>query len=323
MNSIKYEAIFNLLNFTVLFTVPILLGTASINQKIVPEEPLTITIWIHGSIRSRDSFHDTIHNKTPLQSLYFFKRIIKSYLFVPRAQFFYVPIGLHPLENIDPSTHHRTLGEILQKQYLHSHIYLFGWSGKRSFNVRKKAAHELRTALDILLQKYQHEYGYTPKLRLITHSHGGNVALNLACIKNNYPNDLFIDELILLACPVQDATEPFSTDPMFKHIYSLYSTTDLYQIIDPQGAYSSQKNIAKTFFSRRTFTPHKNLTQVSITINNRCPMHIEFILSQFVCKLSNLIAKINTSDQTRKKSALNISTDLTFYRSLINSIKLI
>lgn len=223
-----------------------------------------VTVWIHGS-------------KGTL-------RILRKIGAVER--FFYTHTGLCALENLDTSMHHRCIGEALiasdPDNYVREHFYLFGWNGKITFESREQAARDLYCSLEELIERYQNNYGYTPKIRIMSHSHGGNVALNLALVKKEFSTPLSIEELILLACPVQDYTECLITDPMFKNIYSFYSSKDFVQIIDPQGSYPSQRNIAKTYFSRRRFVPTQNLTQVKIKINRRPISHIEFMLNRFI-----------------------------------------
>lgn len=62
------------------------------------------------------------------------------------------------------------------------YYYTFGWSGLISQNSRRYEAIRLYNALDkeISLLKAQ---GKNPKIRLIAHSHGGNLCLNLAAIQ--------------------------------------------------------------------------------------------------------------------------------------------
>jgi hypothetical protein len=239
------------------------------------EQPM-ITVWIHGTKETM--------------------RILKHIR--PVTRFFYTPYNVNPIETLDCSMHHRLIGENLIEgdpfDFPRGHVYLFGWTGRLSFESRENAACELRQGLDELIKKYQTEYGYTPKIRLITHSHGGNVALNLAAIKDNFSTELSIEQLIMLACPVQDKTECLVKDPMFKHVYSLYSTKDFLQIADAQGAYLSQKHKTKTLLSRRRFDPAPNLVQVKIKINRRPISHIEFMLSRFVRLIPCIIKEINS-----------------------------
>ncbi|HJZ23991.1 MAG TPA: hypothetical protein VJ201_06030 [Candidatus Babeliales bacterium] len=59
--------------------------------------------------------------------------------------------------------------------------YTFGWSGLMSQTARRSEAVCLYNALTDEVKKFK-TYGITPKIRLICHSHGGNVALNLGAI---------------------------------------------------------------------------------------------------------------------------------------------
>lgn len=239
------------------------------------EQP-TVTVWVHGT-------------RETMRTLQRFKLI---------SRFFYTHNRIHPIETLERSMHHRTIGESLiegdPENYPRGHIYMFGWSGRLSFESRENAARELYCELTSLIKRYQDEYGYTPKIRLITHSHGGNVALNLAAIKNEFTSDLSIDELILLACPVQDHTEDLVNNPIFKRIYSLYSNKDFIQVLDAQGSYPTQKHKTKTYFSRRRFKPAPNLVQVKIKINRRSIAHIEFMLRRFIRMIPWIIQEANS-----------------------------
>lgn len=58
-------------------------------------------------------------------------------------------------------------------------FYTFGWSGLMSQQRRRKEAIRFYNMLAVEYKKLQ-ERGITPKIRIIAHSHGGNVVLNLA-----------------------------------------------------------------------------------------------------------------------------------------------
>lgn len=60
-------------------------------------------------------------------------------------------------------------------------FYTFGWSGLISKNSRRFEAIRLYNELTEELDRY-HIKGIHPKVRLITHSHGGNLCLNLASV---------------------------------------------------------------------------------------------------------------------------------------------
>lgn len=167
-------------------------------------------------------------------------------------------------------------------------FYLYGWSGSLSFEKRKEAALDL----------YHHLKKLSGPITLIGHSHGANVALNLAEIAQEHNDTEFkIDRLIMLAGPVQEATAHLIKSPIFKRIYSIYSTADMLQILDPQGTYKETKKISKEknqkapFFSKRTFEAAPNLIQIRIFLDWQSPSHIGFILKRFIKKLP-LVLKI-------------------------------
>jgi hypothetical protein len=231
-----------------------------------------VTIWIHGT--------KTTSLKLP------FKRI---------RQFFDCQPGLNPSNLLDENYHMRTIAKTISNsdsdRFPEEDFYLFGWSGQLSFEAREQAAEELYTALIKLLVQYTHRDSHMPSLRIITHSHGGNVALLLAEIMEKRQQYFPIDELILLACPVQDRTANLPGSHIFKKVYSIYSAGDLFQIGDPQGAY---KNVpAETFLSRRHFPPQENLRQAIVKFNRRSLMHIEFILPRFLTLLPDILDEID------------------------------
>lgn len=61
------------------------------------------------------------------------------------------------------------------------HFYVFGWSGLISQQRRRKEALRFYNMLHREYTRLQ-ENGITPKIRLVTHSHGGNLILNMAGI---------------------------------------------------------------------------------------------------------------------------------------------
>ena len=175
------------------------------------------------------------------------------------------------------------------EQYDFEHFYTFGWSGKLCFKARLQAAQELYNALCELERHYQNAYGVKPRFRIITHSHGGNVALNLANVQEP-DKPLEIDELILLACPVQCATKSSVTADCFVKVYSFYSSVDMFQVIDPQGLY---KERSENTFSQRQFDHGEKLRQAKIKINGRSLMHIDFIFTTFIKHLPQLSKEID------------------------------
>lgn len=225
-----------------------------------PKEGPWLTIWIHG---------------TRLTPKVFAKH------------FFHVNKGLHKASELSLKYQHRaiaqTLSDLDTQQFDINNFYLFGWSDKLSFKQRKQAAKELHNALN-LLADYKNTHGVTPRIRIITHSHGGNVALNLAHFISD--DHLVIDELVLLACPVQEQTKRLIEKPCFKKLYSFYSTRDMLQVLDPQGMYVEDWediDFEKDIFSQRKFSSHPKLKQIEVTYHNRGILHIEFLLINKLC----------------------------------------
>lgn len=219
----------------------------------------------------------------------------------PRAlvkSIFHCPSGFHRADEMQNVLIHGRiayeLNKATPKEYPLDTFYLYCWSGNLGFKAREDAARILLQHIQKLVVKHQKKYGTRPYVRIIGHSHGCNVALNLALIKTK--NDhLVIDQLILLAGPMQQATEKLVLDPMFKSIYSVYSRADKIQILDPQGLYKcTRKNgIATPLFSHRRLAPNTNLRQVKIKLNRRAPGHLEFILPYFVRRLPSIINAMN------------------------------
>ncbi len=185
----------------------------------------------------------------------------------------------------------KTLVEADPHRFNIDQFYVFGWSGKLCFLEREYAADKLYASLKELVHDYEKQHNTKPTLRLFAHSHGGNVALNLAQLGQD-PHDLTIDELILMACPVQGKTMHHLAHPMFKQIYVLYSALDFIQILDPQGAYR-HKGKHSGFFSQRQFRHQTNLAQMKIKLNRRAIMHSEFSSPPFLKLLPRILDEIN------------------------------
>lgn len=147
----------------------------------------------------------------------------------------------------------------------YNHYYTYGWSGLLSKSIRQKNAFGLFTALEKLAYEYQQQ-GLTPKFRLFGYSHGGNVCLNLASIRQQeFPySTLAIDQLILIGMPVVPESDYLVADSMFKRVYHLYSNKDRVQTLD---LFSTNRTFSSRIFeARKDFTIPNTLTQVEIKI---------------------------------------------------------
>lgn len=242
------------------------------NETTQTVQPPAINVWIHGT-------------------RLFPSQILKS--------FFYAHPGLSHYSKLDPEYHIRTIADTLiasnPQMFPAETFYLFGWPGKLNFTQREEMAEQLYNQLQPIIDEYQKKYGVYPFIRLLAHSHGGNVALNLALPAHAHEKPFEIAELILLACPVQKRTMHLIDDPIFKKIYALYSRLDLLQVVDPQGLYKGKQK--SKLFSDRCFNPHSKLTQVKIKMNGRAIMHVEFILAPFLKNLAAVIEELESWEQ--------------------------
>lgn len=240
------------------------------------EELSTITVWIHG-----------------------------TRLFTPAVlrHFHFAKPGLHLARDYEPRYHMHQIGKTLVSAaphlFSHNTFYVFGWSGKLDFCARERTAELLYRELTSLIDQYEKEHNIRPRIRIITHSHGGNVALNLARVASKDPA-FAIDELILLACPVQDQTVSLITDPIFKKISCIYSQLDILQILDPQGLYKNPKKTS-SILSGRYFPEQENLEQIKIKMNGRAIFHSEFVFPRFLAFLPDIIGSMDNWHQEEVK----------------------
>lgn len=227
-----------------------------------------ITIWIHGTMVPMPEF--------------------------AKRSYCRIGLGLHPINAYAPTDHlyniARVLTELDPDNFDIEHYYTYGWPGNISFAQRQEAGAQLYHEICNLIEEYQAIYNETPFVRIIGHSHGGNVILNIAhALKHNRP--ITIDEIILLATPVQDATKEYVCHDCFKKVYAFYSKTDITQIIDPQGLYADGQSTK--LYSERTFDYHDKLRQAAIKIQGYSIAHIDFIRMKFIVYLPELLKKLD------------------------------
>jgi hypothetical protein len=202
-----------------------------------------------------------------------------------------------------PIDHHfrilaQTITDHDSQQFPLEEFYIFGWSGKLQDQERKQAANRLHQEINALVSRYKEKYGCAPTIRIIAHSHGGNVALNMATIADLTP--FCIQSLILLACPVQDKTMHLICAPMFQRVYSLYSSFDMIQVLAPQFQRIRTKNGRRKKkyvifpFSSRLFPTYSHLTQAKIKINDFPISHTRFSTKEFGTLLPSILHKLDT-----------------------------
>jgi hypothetical protein len=236
-----------------------------------------LTVWIHGTSFLYNSLFVRVFNRVPSlrPALYIDKRYKARNI-------------VNALNTSDP------LRFPLQT------FYVFCWSGDLNAHVREKTAHQLYAELRRVIDEYQEAYGCAPRIQMVTHSHGGNVVLNLSKIKNPDHPCLCIDTLVLLACPVQIRTISCIDDPMFQRIYSLYSNLDFVQVIAPQIIKKEDDCQKGAFafppFSKRCFPYRPHITQAKIKVDNRALWHNDFVQPKFLRLLPSIIAEFDAWD---------------------------
>ncbi len=190
------------------------------------------------------------------------------------------------------------LNEVDPNNYRAEDNYMFGWSGSLRSGRGEEASIQLYDQLAGLVEEYKNKYGYIPNIRIITHSNGARIALYLGKTAKRRNNKNFrVQEVIMLACPVQHITSKLIPQRCFRKIYSLYSLSDWVQIIAPQSYKKFKKKECKKclspFFSSRFFPDYPNLIQAKIRVNNRGISHSGFLRHKFIRKLPQVINELD------------------------------
>ncbi len=165
-------------------------------QKYKPKKQITLHVFIHGTFGSslgllsffpviNDDFKGSHYVKTTRlmrKDPFFYKDqpMLNRGLFHINPDYT-MPIN-DPFKKIAPALI-KAYADInsLMKQNNVSQFYTFGWSGLLSRQRRRQEALRLYNALSEEITKYENQ-GFKTKIIIAAHSHGGNVALNLAGI---------------------------------------------------------------------------------------------------------------------------------------------
>lgn len=222
-----------------------------------------------------------------------------------------VPVHQKELKKIESMTvpiirAYDQLARLVGRPNVKHDYYTFGWNGVLSQKERRLEAIRFYNELSALVNDFQQQ-GITPKIRLISHSHGGNLCLNLAAIhellhktesaddahkqeslvrmsiiinelqeikddgKKWYKKPTYhtftIDELIMFATPIQQETEVFCFSPFFKKIVNCYSDNDLAQTADFISTLESKSRSKIT--CRETSESCRRIKQIRI-MTDRC-----------------------------------------------------
>lgn len=201
------------------------------------------------------------------------------------------PAGLHKITDVSSLYYYARMAFGLNKidpvGFAQENLYLFGWSGVLDGVERELNGELLYHCIKRI--RSDKRFRLTP-ITIITISHGGNVALNIAKAAHKY-NDVstHIDRLILLCCPIQDETHDYVYSPMFTSVFNIFSTSDFTQVADPQQLDNWDVKTA-TFFSRRTFDrPAPHLKQIAVANKKHKLGHMDFVCADFYEKMPALL----------------------------------
>ncbi len=264
---------------TVTYDMPTRQLVKKTDTTSVSEAP-AITVWIHGTKFTRSDTYRRVFNGIPDV------KHIKDFPSEHGIQF-----------------HMQLLDRDACELFDYNSLYLFGWSGRLSTHERYWAAVILYQKLAALYESYRKEFGVAPRIRLVTHSHGGNVALNLARVHKLRKDQLEIDSLVLLACPVQYETKSLVENNFFKKIYAFYSSLDMVQVLAPEFMHRMRDKEGSIVgsclrwipFSNRCFEPTTCVRQAWIKINGHAIMHSSFTHSKFLRTLPKLLEAVDQS----------------------------
>ncbi|MBY0110371.1 MAG: hypothetical protein K2X90_04645 [Candidatus Babeliaceae bacterium] len=291
--------------FLLLFIPCYIHATQYLNQEPIQESSeVWMIIFVHGTsgAMSNASFSniyrimlDEVENTPYEKAVDLIRTNPYMYQNQPMQQY-----GLHPVDYLTRKPGKAAAlfayiyDTVLQEAFSHQKrniYYTYGWSGVLSESIRYKNALRFYDELSLEYKKQCSMYpGQKVKICIVSYSHGGTVALQLARVyeKERLHNPLCIDMLITLGTPIQKETDYLVTHAIFKKVYHIYSRGDKVQKLD---FFSFRR-----FFSKRRFndtsrfvTPEK-VVQIELQLKparrkykdhekptyvNRSPGHIE------------------------------------------------
>lgn len=221
-----------------------------------------INVWVHGTT-IRAAIPVKMNNFHPNTKLMHYSELVANRGACPRADVLY-------------------RGD--QQAFALDDFYLLRWSGLLDHRERKQVSAFLYQELLGLITKIKQKTGQDPIVTIITHSHGGNIALNLAALNQQNGHKLVIDRLVLLACPVQKGTAHFVNHGTFKQIYAFYSDLDFIQVLAMQGVFK---------LAGRKFNVSGNkLINIKTSWRNWGLLHNDFKGLVFLAKLPEILRQI-------------------------------
>lgn len=289
-------------------TMPAQPASSAHNFEIPPAD-VWITVFVHGIVSIKPHltwpnlfrfFKDDIENTVYSRSVRYLREDEFFYKNQAMQQF-----GLHEVsfEGEKKGNPSRAMATVFDSMWLktqpysygNNHYYTYGWSGLLSPKARYRDAQDFYFSLLKVAHKLEQQYGKKPKIRVIGYSHGGNVSLNLATVRQQTkPKDeLIVDELYLFGVPIQHDTDYLINDQTFSKIYHFYSTGDRIQKLD---FFSLNRFFSgRKFIARRGFQLPTKLQQIQIRIMRNIRTNKEYHYSRKPISSRRLQRLRNTS----------------------------
>lgn len=239
------------------------------------------------------------------------------------ANLTYVPDGLTLVKDLSKkSLPHELALEFCKKdpnKFVFDDFYAFGWSGKLSFKEREKVGSILAESLINLSEQYEQKSGTKPIMRVVTFSHGGNVALNMA----PFLSSNFKVELIIIGCPIQPDTEHFALYDCFSKIYTIFSLKDFIQVVDPinickniQRKVTRKMDTKKILSARFLDFDNDKIKQACVSVNGKYIGHLQ-LFHLFNKHVPDVLKKLDDLSEIKGKNSLIINIEdphfLSFY----------
>lgn len=248
---IFWGTIMRSLFFLLFFAITIFSAEGAINgeggamqqqeKKVISTNEHWVNIFVHGTHGSffglfslskvlKDESEGTVYRKIQDQSrkynAFYFNRLMSlrglHQVYVHQEKLKKIESVAAPILEAYDQIAHLVDGPEITNDY-----YTFGWNGVLSQTERRMEAVRFYNELSVLIQDFERA-GITPKIRLLSHSHGGNLCLNLAAIhgllneKKSYDHHeeeslikmkIVVNSLDTIRSPVKDDEKKWYTKP--------------------------------------------------------------------------------------------------------------
>lgn len=204
-------------------------GVHIVNPKCVLHDTLTQDCW-SVQVLSHFRRHPLLFHEQPMQDLGF-KIIAPST--IQACKDGYLPNEQAKMAVYHVAAAYDTLSNSFKECKSDRTFYAtYGWTGFLSQTARKSAGFDMYDGLVSFCDWCKRTYNTLPEIDIITHSHGGNVALWLASAETVKQQGLQINCLFTLGNPWQQETQSWIASPVFSTIISAHSWGDGIQPLD-------------------------------------------------------------------------------------------